>query len=185
MNFFDYITGITALISFSLQMASIFSEYAEAKKTITIFLSGMFTGSVAAAFFKSHPSFDVKISGFSLLVGFLLLLGTVLLIFTATVKDGTKRGEMWVATTCVFIIFLFVLFAGAVPRSRLSESELVTLGSYSEAKGNYARALNFLNQAKNGAFNSQLKTAIQARIDALKKKQADQLGLRPGLPPAP
>ena len=87
--------------------------------------------------------------------------------------------ELWVATGISFIAFLGIFIVGSLALygpAQLSESELVALASYEEGKGNYARALNFLNEAKNGALHRELQTAIQDRINALKKKQSEILG---------
>ena len=179
MNLFEYTTGIVALISFAMQLTDIFSKYAEAKKIITVLLLGIFIGSIAGPFFKSPPVFDVKIDGFHLLLGSLLLFCIILVLMASITKEEARRGEMWLAASVSAAVFLGILVFGSLAiygPARLSESELVALAAYEEGKSNYARALNFLNEAKNGALHRELQAAIQDRINALKKKQLEILG---------
>ena len=137
LNYFAYITGIASVLGLALQVFDIFPTHAGFRKSIFLLVLGIFLGTLLNTFDASHIIFDVKLSGFTLLMSVFAFAILGFLVAGALMRDRQRRAELFIIGCGGFIAFVFVLFVGSlwtsdisyptVEKKRLTVSELIDL----------------------------------------------------------
>jgi len=103
LSYFTYITGGASLVGLSLQIFDVFPNYAAYRKYISLFIAGIFVGTLLNTFNASHINFDIRISGFTLLITVFVITILGFLITGAKTKEPRKREELFGIGGVVFL----------------------------------------------------------------------------------
>ena len=182
LSYFTYIAGIASLLSFAIQVFNVFPKHAQFRKSIFLLILGIFLGTLLNTLNASHINFDVKISGFTLLVSLFAIAIICFLVAGAITKDSHSRGELFTIGGIGFFAFIPVLLFGslisgnietpAIEKQKLTVSELIELADSAEKKGNFDRAIMHLETINNRLeVNDYRKQKIEERITQTKSKQ--------------
>ena len=181
IGIFTYVTGVATLLGLFLQFRDIFPTHRDARKTIVLIIVGVFFGTLVGTLQQVSFSIAAPISGFFLLVAALLLILLIALISAIFSPDEKRRGELYgvFGGTCVVLVVVLLfgsLFASGLPEERqrksLSVDELIYLSETNSVKGNYDRAVYWLECMKGElAQHDPRRKAIEERILQLKHTQ--------------
>jgi hypothetical protein len=181
---FTYIAGIASLLGFALQLFNVFPKYSGFRKSIFLLILGIFLGTLINTFNTSHVTFDVKISGFSILITVFALTIIGLLVAGAMMQNPRRREELFTICSFGFMGFLCVLFMGSLfsgnvktatmEKEQLTISEFIELADYAEKRGDFDRAIMHLESLKNRLEANDLRQKkIKERIEQAKRRQIE------------
>jgi drug/metabolite transporter (DMT)-like permease len=158
ISYFAYITGIASFLGFILQIFDVFPRHAGLRKSVFLLVLGMFIGTLLNAINALNLEFNIKISGYTLLVSVFFLAIIGFLIAGALMRDPHRRQELFAIAGVGFAVFIVVLFIGflmtgnlnspTIEKTRLTISELLELADSSENMGDFDRALMHLETVK-------------------------------------
>lgn len=163
MDAFTWITGVTSLLSFGIQIFDLFPKFRETRKGLLIFSSGLFFGNLMNAIEPSSIKIQLHLTGFNLLV-IAFTLGLLALLVTAIfTPDQYKRTELFYVCGAGLIPYIFILFFGSlisgtvtnpkVEQQKITSSELFVLSDRSIELKDYERSIMHLK-------------TIQSRLDS-------------------
>lgn len=179
---FTYVTGIATLLGLILQLKDSFPEHRETRKTIFLLVIGVFAGSVIASLKGAKVEFGATVSSFEVIGAiFIVVLATAAIVATFT-KETTRRYDLFHFLIWGTIALFIFLFAGNVSgiesnrddrnRKRVSIEELMELSELNASRGNYERALMFLEEVKNRLPSQDGRISqLDNRIQDIKQKQ--------------
>ena len=181
-SYFTYIAGIASLLGFALQVFDVFPKHAGFRKTLFLLILGIFLGTLLNTFNASNINFEVKITGFTLLVALFAFTIIGFLIAGAMTKEAERREELFAIGGIGFFAFIIVLLFGslisgnvespAIEKQKLTVSELIKLADTAEDKGDYDRAIMHLETIEQRLEpNDPRKQKLEERIDQTKDKQ--------------
>lgn len=185
LNYFTYITGVASLLGFILQIFDIFPKHAGVRKSLFLFIFGIFIGTTLNALDASKIEISFKLSGYVLLVSVLLAVVIGFLVVGSMMEDSDRRVELFtisgVGTFAFFVIlffgFLLTAFSsdGVSPnaeKARLTTNELIELADAAKEKGDYDRELMHLETLQNRFLSDDVRyKKIEERITQEKSKQ--------------
>lgn len=185
MDTFQWITGITSLISFGIQLFDLFPHYREGRQRILFLSLGLFLGSLFRALDGSSIKLVVQITGFVLLVTALTLTLASLAFIAALTSDMHRRSTA--LGICVFgsVGYLFVLFFGSllngasdspkIEMQKITSTELLFLSEKAVETKNYERAIMHLNTLHGRITSDDVRSkSIEQRIDEIKQLEISQ-----------
>ena len=179
---FTYVTGIATLLGLILQLKDSFPEHRETRKTIFLLVIGIFMGSVIASLKGVKVEFGATISSFEVIGAiFIVVLATAAIVATFT-KEANRRYDLFRFLIFGTVALFMLLFVGNVSgiesnrddrnRKRVSIEELMELSELNTSRGNFERALMFLDEVKNRLPRQDERISqIDNRIQYIKQKQ--------------
>jgi hypothetical protein len=181
MDFFTLITGVAGLLGLLLQLKDAFPEHREVRKSIVLVVLGIFVGSVIASLLNSQFALAIPLTPFQILVAAFGGVLSLLTIAAAFSPDPHKRSELWGATGAGLFAFLLVLLFGGTFNLRedkpiqLTMDESIEISVLHVRRGNYDRAIHFLDLAKTSISRKDPRyLAIEKQITELKIKQVSK-----------
>jgi len=184
IGLFTYITGIASFLGLILQFKDVFPEYRDVRKSIVLVTVGIFAGTLLGALQRVNVTIATPLTWFPMLVAALLLILSIVLIGALITQDAEKRGQAYTAFGWFVVVVLLVLLIGALfnrewpsESQSLSTDELLILAESDASKGNYDRAIHWLERIKGKIALSESdprRKALTERIAALKQKQVAQ-----------
>jgi hypothetical protein len=186
LDYFNLITGLATLAGAVCQIADLFSGHREARKGIFYGISGVFLGGLIVTFFSplTHISIDLStFSKFNLLIAALLLIIFCIFLAAAFTSDHNKRAEIISLLEAASVIFFIVLILGGLLeyasddearklRNKLTIDELIGVSVINLEKGNYERAIELLDAAKEQLPSGDIRrSVIDSKIRYIKNNQ--------------
>ncbi|WP_211474923.1 hypothetical protein [Collimonas humicola] len=185
LNFVDaltYISGIASVLGIMLQFKDSFPEHRETRKAVFMLVLGIFVGSIIGGLRGVKVDFGVAITSSQIVLWVLVFVTAGIAIVGAFVKDQTRRGELFIMSA-VGIVATFILLAfGGMSgiedsrierqRKQLTVEEILELSTNATARGNYERALTFIEDAKSRLLlNDERLKILDDRIRDIKNQQ--------------
>jgi len=179
---FTYITGIAGLLGLLLQFKDSFPEHRDIRKSVVLIVIGVFVGSLIASLRGVKVDFGASISTFEILVGVYASVLAIIAMLGALTSESNRRYELFtfagLGTVGLFVLLLFGGMASGMDsreereRKQLTLEELVELSATHAGKGNYDRALFFLDLAKHRVRSDDPRfKSIESRANEIKLKQ--------------
>jgi hypothetical protein len=142
------------LLGLLLQLKDIFPEHREIRKTVVLLIIGIFVGSIIASVKGIKVDFGSTVRPFEVLVAIFVAVLAIVAIAGAFARDDFRRSQLFqfsgFGTVALFVLLAFGSMEDTpVERERrLNIEELLELATIQQSRGNYDRALYFLQQAK-------------------------------------
>jgi len=185
-TYLTYITGVTTLLGFILQVKDVFPEHREARKGILYICFGVFVGSVLGAINSVNIILDQGYGLISLiLIGILVVIAFALIVMTFVAFNTTdlhQRSDLFNGIGFGVFIFFILLFAIALStaslpaQSRYSTGEKMAMAKYNFEKKNYERAISLYRTSVIGLKASDpRKIKVSQIIEQAEKDMADDL----------
>ena len=177
---FTYITGLASLLGLLIQFKDGFAEHRETRKAIVFLIVGVFVGSLISAARGMKVEMGATIAPMHALIAFVTVVIAFVAVAAVFVKEAERRGELFAFTGLGAVVLLVLLFGAAVGGaggkdreiSQLTLEELMYMADAAETKGNFARALTFLGQARSTLISSDTRVKlIEDRQAAIRSKQ--------------
>lgn len=151
MDAFTLITGLASLFGFAIQVFDLFPKFGRARQTVFLLLVGIFVGSLLRAIDPSSVRFDIRVTGFTIVIVSFALVIVGFLMAAAFSRDIQRRGEFYGVAGIGFLVFIFVLLFGGLmsgametpvmEKERITITELNALAEHALQNKNYERAL--------------------------------------------
>jgi len=182
LDSFTYITGIAGLLGLLLQFKDSFPEHRDIRKSVVLIVIGVFVGSLVSSLRGVKVDFGTTISPFEVLVGVYASVLAIIAMLGALSSDGKRRYELFsfagLGTVGLFVLLLFGSMVSGVDsreereRKQLTIEELMELSNANAARGNYDRALYFIDLAKLRIPRSDERfKSLESRVSEIKIKQ--------------
>ncbi|WP_423141500.1 hypothetical protein ACOYW6_11750 [Parablastomonas sp. CN1-191] len=180
---FTLITGIASLIGFAIQIFDVFPTFARFRRDALLLAVGLFIGSFVSGLSRSQVTIDLRslqsVTPMQMLIGAVALVTAFLLISARFQANSDHRQETYAVGFCGagLIVALLIGYSiynsdGYDQRKELSLDEKLILVQHSRATGNYDRALDILQKAKNGLDSGDERIkSIDRQIDEVTKQQ--------------
>jgi len=184
MQAFVVIIGIVTLLAFFIQLRDLFPAHRETRKTLLVFIFGVFVGSVISVVQGVTITLDIPSSPVLLLLYtciiiliLLLLIAAMTWLLSTNEKSKSHAGEFLIIGIVVLLFMFLGAGAGsAIPSndSSVGLEEYLTLGNNYSKKSNYEKSLYFLNKAKSMLSRGDPRyELIDEKIEAIKLKQVE------------
>jgi hypothetical protein len=185
MDAFQWVTGITSLISFGIQLFDLFPRFRENRQRILFLSFGLFLGSIFRAIDSSSIKIVIQFSGFVLLITALTIALVGLAFIGALTSDTERRATtlgICFAGSMGYLIILFFgsLFNGAIENpkiemQKITSTELLFLSEKAVEHKNYERAIMHLNTLHGRIANDDQRIKnIEQRIVEIKQLELSE-----------
>lgn len=184
-NYFTYIFGIVAILSFILQIRDVFPAHREVRKAVLYISLGIFVGSLFGALnsinitiAKSYGLIQIAL----IIVLFIIIVVLSILPFIAIrINDKPKRQELWNTSIVGIIVFIFIIIALGVSTkdnnadSKFSINEIIIIANENYKKKDYERAIKLYEKVKyKYDENDPRRQSIDKKIKEIKQEMANE-----------
>lgn len=184
METLTLISGIASLIGLVLQFKDAFPEHRETRKTVVVLLLGVFFGCIITSLFSLKSSLPAEISPLTISIGVFLVIICLLVTVACFATDSSKRNDLFTVACLAGVVVLILLFFESQKnrpvqecdlKHFLYEDEIFKLADDQASKGNYERAIVFLQQTLPSVSIKDPRTAIiMKRIQELRARQLNR-----------
>ncbi len=186
-NYFTYIFGVVAILSFILQIRDVFPAHREVRKAVLYISFGIFVGSFIGALNSINITIAKSYGLIQITLIIVLLIVVVVLsiiIFIATcINDEKKRGELWGVTVVGIIVCFLIIIAlgisttgGPNKTPEFSANEILVIAGDSYKKKEYERAITLYKKVKRKyPENDPRRQSIEKKIKKIKQEMASEL----------
>lgn len=178
---FTYITGLAGLLGLVLQFKDSFPEHRETRKAVVLLVLGIFVGSLISSARGLKIDLASSFTPFAMLITVCVALLAIIVLAALFSQDGKKSEQLFGAAGFgTFALLLLLLFGSMVNNigletdqsKTLTVDELLELSSNQLGRGNFDRALHFLEAAQERmGRNDPRYEVIERRIVEVKAKQ--------------
>ena len=169
-QYLTYLSGITAILGFTIQVRDIPPEHRESRKTISLLSFGFFLGSSL----RSISSFDIKIRtkfhplALILLITLIIIVICLFFVFFKTINsiDHQKRNKFHDVLMGGILFFFVLLVATGIAfgilssqgnTGSLSNRERMPFSTHNLKRRNYENAIKYFENSMSGYSTSDLR----------------------------
>ncbi len=185
-NYFTYISGIIAVLSFIVQICDVFPAHREVRKAVLYISIGIFIGSLFGALnsinitiAKSYGLIQIALIIVLLIIVVVL---SILSFIAMRINDKPKRKELWNALIVGIIVFVFIVIAlgistvkGPNTAPEFSINEIMSIAGERYKKKEYERAIKLYERVKSEYPESDpRRKSIEEKIKKIKQEMASE-----------
>ncbi|MBO1223222.1 MAG: hypothetical protein JYX80_02220 [Candidatus Scalindua sediminis] len=184
-NYFTYISGIVAVLSFIMQIRDVFPAHREVRKAVLYISFGIFIGSLFGALnsinitiAKSYGLIQIALIIVLLIIVVVL---SILSFIAIRINDKPKRQELWNALIVGIIVLVFIIIALGISTgdhnadSEFSINEIMIIAGENYKKKEYERAIKLYERVKYKYYeNDPRRQSIDKKIKKIKQEMASE-----------
>lgn len=184
-NYFTYIFGIVAILSFILQIRDVFPAHREVRKVVLYISFGVFIGSLIGGL----NSINITIAKSYGLIQIALIIVLLILVIVISmlsfivirINDKQKRQELWAGLIVGMIFTGFIIIALGVSTidkksdPRYSINEILIIADENYKKKEYDRAIELYERASYRYSEYDLRRkSLKDKIKKIKQEMASE-----------